>query len=147
MTIVDKLMLGALLALLLFLAIPMTGVDPGDNPGKPPIAGKGLRVLFIEETADLAKYPKDQRYIAQSTEVSSYLNQRCAKESSGQPAWRLFDPNQDLANETKSWQDAMKLPHEPLPWLMVSDGRKGVSRPLPKTLGDTMVLLRKYGGR
>jgi hypothetical protein len=139
----DKLMAGILLALGLFYFTNNAALP--DTPGTPPIPGKGLRVLFIEETGQLSKLPKEQRYIAQSKEVAEYCNEHCAKESTGQAAMRLFDPEQDVSHEQKSWREAMKNPHDPPPWLMVSDGRKGVSRPLPKTLDETMTVLKKYG--
>lgn len=141
----DRIIAGLVIGIALYAYTGHSAVP--DSPGQPPIPGKGLRVLFIEETKDLSKLPSEQRYIAQSKEVADYCNSHCAKESNGQPAMRLFDPNQDVSNESESWQAAMKNPHEPPPWFMVSDGRKGLSRPLPKNLDETMTILKKYGGK
>lgn len=141
----DKLMAGILVGIGLFY-FSSNSATP-NSPSGPPIPGKGLRVLFVEETGDLSKLPNEQRYIATSKEVAEYCNEHCAKESTGQAAMRLFDPQQDISKEQKSWQVAMQNPHDPPPWFMVSDGRKGVSRPLPKTLDETMTILKKYGGK
>jgi hypothetical protein len=141
----DRLIAGIILGALAFVATDHFNLS--DSPSAPPIAGKGFHVLFIQETHDLTKIPSNQRYIATSEKVAKYCNAKCPKDSVGQPGWRIFDPQQPTEHESSIWQNAMKQPHEPTPWLMVSDGKKGSSRPLPKSLDETMTVLQKYGGR
>jgi hypothetical protein len=118
--------------------------DPGPNPppGPAPIVEKGLRVLIVRETKDLTP---QQAITINAQEVHDYLSAKCVKVN-GQPEWRAFDPNQDVSRASKVWQDAMKIERKSLPWVIISDGEKGASEPLPATVEDFLKLLKTYGG-
>lgn len=109
-----------------------------------PIAGKGLRVCIMEETAERSKLPAEQLAIFTSQNVRDYLNEKCAKVND-KPEYRVFDVNTSMENESKIWQDAMKQEYGSLPWLLISNGRKGASQALPKTVDEMMEVLKKYG--
>jgi hypothetical protein len=119
---------------------------PGPNPpGPTPIPTTGFRVLIVWETKDLSTYPSSQIAAVNAREVREYLNAKCVKVGS-QPEWRVYDPDTDVSRESKIWQDAMKIKRDKLPWIVVSDGVKGTSEPLPADKDALMNLLKTYGG-
>lgn len=110
-----------------------------------PIIGKGMRVLVIEETADRSKLPAAQSAILTSGVIQDYLNEHCAKEDSGKPAWRILDRQADTANEAKFWQDALQRKYDSLPWIIVSKSPgRGFEGKLPENVDATLELLKKY---
>jgi hypothetical protein len=126
--------------------LPDPGPGPGPNPpGPTPIPAQGLRVLIVWETKDLSTYPASQIAAVNAREVREYLNAKCIKVGT-QPEWRVYDPDTDVSRESKIWQDAMKIKRDKLPWIVVSDGVKGTSEPLPLDKDALMTLLKTYGG-
>lgn len=122
---------------------PVPPTPPGPEPPGPgpvPIPTEGLRVLFVTESGD--GWPA----IIRAQEVRDYLNAKCIKVGN-QPEWRVFDPQQDVSNESKIWQDAMKIERKSLPWLIISNGTSGYSDALPATKDELMRLLKQYGGQ
>lgn len=117
--------------------------------GEPaPIKLDGLRVLIFEETADRGTLTAGQREALLSTAAGSvrdYAQTHCVK-INGQPEFRLIDKDSDLSQDTEAVQMAGKLPRPSLPWLVVSNGKRGFSGPLPETAADTLSILKKYGG-
>ena len=109
--------------------------DPTPTPT--PIPTAGLRVLIVKESS--------QKQSGLSKEVADYLNAKCVKVNN-QPEWRWYDPNQNMANESKIWQDAMSRKRDSLPWVLISDGTKGFEGPWPDSKEAQLELLRKYGG-
>lgn len=129
---------------------PPGPTPPGPTPGPAPIAGAGLKVLIVYEQSDFAKLPPAQMAVFGAQELRSYLAAKCPAGPDGRTAEaRFYDQNVDLANESKTWQDAMKRPRASLPWIVVSNGTKGTGfeGPLPATVADTLALLRKYEGQ
>lgn len=135
--------------------VPPNPPDPGPNPPDPPtpsvqpIAGDGFRALIIEDEKLRSKLPKEQLSILESKVVRDYLKEKCAKDDSDDgKAYRIWDKDVDVSGEHKSWQDAFKRPVKSYPWLILSDGTKktGYEGPLPKTIEETLNLMKKYGG-
>jgi hypothetical protein len=121
--------------------------DPKPPDPKPPapIPVDGFRVLIVYESAD--SIPAAQRLILTAQEVRQYLNSKCVMGAANKE-WRIWDKDVDTSGETKLWQDAMRRPRQVVPWIIISDHpRGGFEGPLPKTLAETMTLLRKYGGQ
>lgn len=120
---------------------PPTPVDPA------PISAPGFRVLMVCETSDGTKIPPAQLSILTSTEIRSYLNRKCVVGPDGTTTeYRIWDKDVDTVNESKIWQEAMKRPRKSIPWILISDGKKGFEGPLPATIKETLDLLKKYGG-
>jgi hypothetical protein len=112
-----------------------------------PIQASGFRVLIVYDSISLAKLPAAQVSIFTSPDVSTYCRDHCTKGADGKtPEYRCFSQGTDVSKEPQVWQDAMKLPRQSLPWIVISDGKAGVSCPLPANTADTLALLRKYGG-
>lgn len=110
-----------------------------------PIPGEGFRALFIVETSEIAKLPKEQLTVLTSRAIRDYLNLKCVKVGST-PEYRIWDQNVNTANESPAWQAAMNVKRDSLPWLIISTGKSGYSGPLPKTIDETLALLKKFGG-
>lgn len=138
----NKVLAGVVVAMCLM----KYGPDPHNlTAQRGPIEGKGLRVLILHETSQDSKLPADQTLIFDAKAIRDYLNENCAKEKSKNPAWRIFDPNHDTTKEAKFWQEVMnKVKDSPMPWCVVSNGRKGISRPLPKDVPAMKALLDEY---
>ncbi len=139
------------IALVLLLVFSGWGVLPIPTPDPPPIPDAGFRVLIVEETAERGKLTRDQQTILTSTEVRAYLNSHCAKGPDGKtPEFRIFDKDTDVSHESAVWQkamaDAKATPGFVVPWLIVSDGKKGSDGPLPANVADMLAELKKYGG-
>jgi len=56
----------------------------------------------------------------------------------------VFDQN--VLTTGTIWEQAMARPRTALPWILISDGVRGYEGPLPATITETLVLLRKFGG-
>jgi len=138
---------------------PTPPLPPGPNPPTPeppipptpptPIPSEGFRVLVVYEKDDLDNYSKGQLEVLQSTAVRSYLIQKCIKGPDGKtPEYRFFDDDTNVENESKIWQDALKLPRTSLPWVIVTNGKAGESIPIPADTDQDKFLefLKKYGG-
>lgn len=126
---------------------PTPPVPPEPTPPTPPapIPGDGFRVLFVIETADVSKLPKEQLTILTAKSIRDYLNAKCVKVGN-QPEYRIWDKDIDVTHAGPIWQQAMQRPRQSLPWLIISDGKTGYEGPLPKTVDETLALLKKYGG-
>lgn len=106
-------------------------------PPSPPIPVTSLHVLILEETENRNLLPSSQVLIFTSTKIRKWLGDNGAK-------WRIWDKDVDATREDKVWQDALKIERGDLPWVIVSDGAKGYSGPLPKTVDEMIELLEKY---
>lgn len=130
---------------------PVDPTPPGPKPVDPsvvaPIPVDGFRVLIVCETSETAKIPKEELAIMSSVKVSSYLNKKCVVGPDGRTKeFHIWDQNVKTDDETKLWQDVMKRKRDSLPWIVISDGKKGYEGPLPGTVDATLKLLQTYGG-
>lgn len=121
---------------------------PGPTPDPAPIPVQGFRVLIVYESADLtdsAKMPATQVNALTSKTLHEYLDSKCVAGPKVKE-WRIWDKDENGANEAKHWQDAMKRPRKSLPWIIISDGKTGYEGPLPVDAQKIVDLLKKYGG-
>jgi len=132
---------------------PVPPNPPGPTPDPdelPPIPNEGFRAMIIYENnpkTEAERMPPSQQAILGSPVIRSYLDSKCAKGQDGKtPEWRMVEQHDDLSNESNIWKLAMALPRASVPWIVVSDGKRGTSEPLPKTEAETLALLKKYGG-
>lgn len=129
--------------------IPPTPPDPVPPDPIPP-QPSGFRVLILEETAERGKLPAKQLSALLSNKARDYLNSKTAKVGNT-PEWRMFDDDQtDTSFLADNWKKAVDLARKDsagkLPWIIVSDGAKGESKPFPQSEQELLDLLKKYGG-
>lgn len=117
---------------------------PVPNPVDPaPFPSSGLRVLIVEETGDRGKLPASQRTVFTSVKLREWLNANCQKEGDD-AGWRILDKDADMQFASETWKQAMQLPRQSTPWLIASNGRSGVSCPLPQTVDEVIATLEAY---
>jgi hypothetical protein len=127
-----------------------TPVPPDPTPIPPQPAG--FRVLILEETAERGKLPASQVTALTSTQARAYMNAKTPKGPDGKtPEWRMLDDDHvDVSFLAENWKKALELARKDsagkLPWIVVSNGSAGESRPFPATEAELLELLRKYGG-
>lgn len=124
---------------------PIDPPKPVDPPTPAPQPGK-ISVLVVEEVDERTP---EFSMVQGSWPLRDYLNTHTEKGVGNRPCWLWTDKDVDTAKLPKIWQDAMKLPRQSVPWIVVlGPGGQGVlfSGPVPKKLEDVMVLLKKYGG-
>lgn len=125
--------------------VPPGPVPPGPTPV--PVPTKEFRVLFVYERQ--ANLTRQQENVMSSTAVRKYLDSHVVKGESGLPDYRYFDQNQDVTKDTATIQ-AMFKAAKPMftgkPLVVIFDGTKGTSYPLPDTEAELLALLKKAGG-
>lgn len=118
--------------------IPVTP-DDGQTPVPvvPSVEGP-LKVLILYEadTAEFQKLPASQILAIQSLKLRNFLQAKGAD-------WRIWDQHVNTDSEPQFWQDAVKLPHNSLPWIWVAKGSAGVNGALPKTEAEIEALIEK----
>lgn len=111
--------------------------DPGVVDPSPP-AVKTLCVLIVEETGNRRSLPASQVRIFTSTKVLGWLRTNAPNH------WRIWDKDVDPSKAPVEFREAMKIPRESLPWIVISNGADTFSGPLPTSEAATLSLLEVY---
>lgn len=124
--------------------------QPIPTPTPAPIPLPGLRVLVIYETDPGTttlpdRMTREQALVITGAETRALLSAKCAKDAKGHPEFRFYDQHADVRNAAPHWFAAMNRPRGKLPWLIVSDGRKGYEGPLPANAQEFAKLLEGFG--
>ena len=123
---------------------PAPGPQPGPVPPSP-FPGLGLRVLILYETSEAASLSTSQQAILFGKKVRDELEARCAAGDDNQTReYRIWDADIDASGESDSWKQAMKQPHQTLPWLLIGNGKTGYAGPLPATADEFLSLLARF---
>lgn len=129
------------------LGPPKPPEPPAPDPPTPadelPIEGVGLRVLVVYESSELSRLPETQKQVLSSTIVREFLNSHCAKDGDTYE-YRFYDQNADMTFANDRWKKAMAKARKSVPWVAISNGRKGYSGPLPLSIEEMLALLKKY---
>lgn len=113
-------------------------------PNPVPLPGDGLRVLIVEEVDDRTLEIAE---VVNGEAVRNYLDSHCGKGDDGRPNYRVLDDDTKQENLPQVWRDALKLAEKtPEPAIVVTNGRDGFVGPLPLPAGETLKLLKRYGG-
>jgi len=116
---------------------------PGPGPLPPstdaPIAGAGLRVLFVVESG--VGLSKELQPIVYGATVRGFLNASCVKVD-GQPDFRVVDPDAEFTDPNHRFAKALARPRASVPWLIISNGITGYEGPFPATETATLELVR-----
>ncbi len=113
-----------------------------------PIKEPGFRVLIVAEPSspEFTALPEARKAIFTSTIIREYTNRKCVKDEKGRPEFRVLDPDQEVEGLSEIWKKALARERKSLPWIVVSNGRSGFEGPLPASVEEALVLLKKYGG-
>lgn len=118
---------------------PTPVVDPVTPPA--PIEPGSLKVLILYESSEKHLLPPSQLNALHSLNVVEWLE-------SHQADYRIWDQHADTSHAEPFWQQAIKLPHGPLPWIWITGpGIKGVNGPYPTTDAEVVQLLERSTGR
>lgn len=120
-------------------------IDPVVPTPVDPITTGKLQILIVEDPALRASIDPEQIAIMDGLAVREYAKTHCSA-SDGTPDFRVLSVRQDLSSSPKWIQTAFAECGEPLPFLIASNGKSGHAGPLPKTINETLTLLKKYGG-
>lgn len=119
--------------------IPVDPIQPDPNPPGPVVTSDEFRLLIVEETADRPKLPAGQQGVFTSTVLRKWLREHCKPLSDGSNGFRIVDVDdvENLPAEFKSLERPTSTP-----WLYVTNGKTGLSCPLPASVDE---LLSKVG--
>lgn len=122
---------------------PTPPIPPGPVPPTPPtpiaapIDLPGLAVLIIEESKDRRDSlpPEVRNYLWSTEDFHALLREKTIKAPDGKSAWRIWDQNDIVTGAAPYWQKAFARPRTSVPWMIVSNPRKGGGweGPLPMT--------------
>lgn len=127
---------------------PDPGPTPPPDPGPTPTPSKGMRVLFLYESAEKAKLPASQVSILNSTTFRGWLDTKCDQDpnfASGK-SHTLQDKDTDLSALGKGWEAARVRLRTSLPWIILMDSAYNVvyEGGLPADIEATKALISKY---
>lgn len=128
-----------------------TPPGPTPTPGDVPFPSNGLAVMIVGEQSEIASLPVSQRAIFSSAAVLNYLRSVTMKAEDGNPAFRIWDDDYTDVSRApqvmqRAYAAAKQLSNGQLPWIVISDGQRGYSGPLPTSVEATLQLLRQFGG-
>lgn len=98
-----------------------------------------LSVLIVEETEDRDDLPTSQVSAIESAVWRGYVLEKGGNV-------RVLEPEAKLSNEDPWVAPALAVKRDSVPWLVISDGKRGYSGPLPENLDGLMAKLREIGG-
>lgn len=102
-------------------------------------------VLIVYEAEDVSQYPSDQALIFQSVEFREWLDSKTSEDADGNENSRIWDKDTETKYVDQVWKSALDLPRDGIPWIVISDGSKGVFQgPLPNSIEATKALIGKY---
>jgi hypothetical protein len=108
---------------------------PGLVPLPPPVPGEGQHLLIVSESE--TGLNREQSALLLSADFRGELQQRGI-------SFRLWDPDVEIT-EAESWHArALALPRDRDPWIVISNGRSGLSAPLPATAEEIRSLIGRY---
>ena len=121
---------------------------PVDPPTPKPPTPAAISVLIVEETADRPRLPASQQAVFASTKIRAYIQSHGARTSDGKtPDLRVFDKDVDVSHEHRFWAEGLsKASGKPLPFVLVTTGKNGLSGSLPPDESALLAVLKIYGG-
>lgn len=119
-----------------------TPVPPGPSP-QPDIKTAGVFVLLIEDRDHRNNLSEEQSKVLFGNEMASLLDNACAKDAKGRPAWRLYDDEQPLLAADKAFADLMAAPRKTVPSMAIANEKGGEVIEVTD-LATAKALLEKY---
>lgn len=116
---------------------PPTPPEPPTPDVKPPFPAEGLSVLMVYDALTQNDIPAGQRAILFGQSVRDLLD-------SVADDYRIFPESTDVTEAEETWKAAMAVPRESEPWIVISNGKTGISTPLPANPEALADLLDQY---
>lgn len=129
------LIVAAILVFVAWRAGLLGDVVPG---GSAPFATDKLSVLIVEETSDRDDLPSAQVSAIESTVWREYVAGKGGEV-------RVLEPEAKLSNEEDWVSAALAVKRDSIPWLVVSNGKRGSSGPLPENLDGLLAKIKETG--
>ena len=125
--------------------------DDEDEPTDAPFPAPGFSVLMLYEAQEVNKLPTSQQAIFSSPDLREWLASNCIKLTDSRPASRLWDnslSDEEVKNAPPTMRNALPLVRSQangrLPWIAISNGSSGYTGELPKTINETLELLKRF---
>src|SRR5690606_24080108 len=118
-------------ALLLWLWSRGDHVVPVPDVETLPLPDTGKHALVILESEERGSLSADRLSVLNSAPLRQELYRRGYQ-------LRIWDDDIRVTREDEWFVAAMKLPRESLPWMVIADGNKGVSQPLPSSVEEVL---------
>jgi hypothetical protein len=130
--------------------------DDGDeeDADTAPFPSEGLVVLIIHEKQTVGTLPEAQKAIFTSQRLQQFLSDNCLRiPPENQPGYRIWDDDystSQLRETPPVLRSAYQVgvthfrDNNEVPWIILSNGKTGVSQPLPASVDDTLSLIQKY---
>lgn len=118
-------------------------VPPGPTPGPTPVVDEApfpadrLSVLMVEDFNKRFDLPSSQIDLLNSMILRDRVRQMGGE-------IRSFDKDINAQHEAQKWRDGLAKPRDSLPWILIANGRRGYSGPLPKTVDEAIQLIERF---
>jgi hypothetical protein len=123
---------------------PTPIVDP-EEPVDPVIPIGKIQVVIIEDPAERGSLPASQISVMDGQAIRQYAKTHCS-DTDGTPDFRVLSLRQDVTAAEDWVVEAFAVARPSVPFIVILTGSKTVSGPLPKTVDETLTLLKTYGG-
>jgi hypothetical protein len=130
---------------------PPPGPTPPGPDGTSPFPEPGLRVLMTFDSTNTTR-PAAQNSVLYGRAVTDYLKARCVTETGAEATtdgkgYRIYPADVDVSRARPTWANAFRLAQaKGKDWILVGDGVRGYSGPLPATEAEALALLKRFGG-
>ena len=131
---------------LTLIGVALLLMADGGVGGSSPIPDVGTRVLITYNEPTRDQLPQAQKDILVSREIRDRLDAICVKNSAGDPEYRIVPATARFGTDQPIWQRMMAVPRAKPEWLVVADGRRGVSTELPPDETALLKVLAPFGG-
>jgi hypothetical protein len=132
---------------------PNPPTPPGPNPPQPPTPstdpiGAGGFAVLVTFDSSVTTRPPGELSVLYGKAVREYLDANCVADPTapGWKAYRIWPADSDTARAPKLWSDAFGKTRGSKDWILIGNGTGGYSGPLPKTVDETLALLKKHKG-
>lgn len=105
---------------------------------KAPFPADGLHVLIVYESTKMNGLTAEQRAIIAGADIRGALN------AAAPGKYRIYDQDADLQFVEQVWKDAMAVPRQSVPWLVISNGKAGYNGPLDMSAAKFREMLSEF---
>ena len=112
---------------------PVVVVDPDTSP----FQADHLTVLVVEDSGRRRDLPASQVDIFTSSKIRKLI-----ADNGGE--CRFWSVTEDGEFDSPAFRDAVEVPRESVPWIVIANGKRGFSGPLPMNVDGVIALVEKF---